>query len=387
MLEVAFMLEDVTERKLLEDELTHRAFHDPLTGLPNRDLFMNRLTHAVSRIGRREKKVAVLFMDLDNFKYVNDSLGHKEGDRLLVVVTERLTTCLRPGDTLARLGGDEFTVLLENIAEEGEAINIAERISQALQNPVILNGHEVYATTSIGIVLAASGGDRAEALLQDADAAMYQAKRKGKSRYEIFHPEMKQRSSKRLRLEGDLRRALEREEFLVLYQPVVLVESGQMVGIEASARWEHPERGLLPPSEFVQFAEETGLIISLGRWVLREACKQAAKWHELYPADPLLTMGVNLSARQFQHPKLVEDVAGILEETGLKQPDPGDYRKRSDRGRAFCHRHSYEVEGSRGTLRHRRLRHRLLFAVLPQAIPGGLPQDRPIHYRRGRERP
>lgn len=217
MLEVAFMLEDVTERKLLEDELTHRAFHDPLTGLPNRDLFMNRLTHAVSRIGRREKMVAVLFMDLDNFKYVNDSLGHKEGDRLLVVVTERLTTCLRPGDTLARLGGDEFTVLLENIAEEGEAINIAERISQALQNPVILNGHKVYATTSIGIALAASGGDRAEALLQDADAAMYQAKRKGKSRYEIFHPEMKQRSSKRLRLEGDLRRALEREEFLIFY--------------------------------------------------------------------------------------------------------------------------------------------------------------------------
>ena len=311
------VMTDVTERKALEDRLRHQALHDPLTDLPNRALLMDRLRHALARAERRGEKVAVLFMDLDNFKHVNDSLGHEAGDRLLVEVAGRLRECLRDEDTLARLGGDEFVVLIEDRYAEEDAVNVVRRIAQVLRPPFLLDRREVFVTTSTGITFGASNGDRPEALLREADIAMYQAKDSGKNRHAVFRPEMSDLSSKRLTLEGELRRALERGEFVVHYQPKVLIESGEIVGMEALVRWEHPEQGLLLPSEFVPLAEETGLIVPIGGWVLGEACRQAKRWRELYPNDPRLAIYVNLSALQFHAPHLVGEVAGVLEDTGL----------------------------------------------------------------------
>ncbi|MDQ3921872.1 MAG: EAL domain-containing protein [Actinomycetota bacterium] len=311
---------DVTERKVLEEQLRHQAFYDSLTKLPNRALFMDRLEWALARMSRRRHAIAVFFLDLDNFKLVNDSLGHEVGDRLLVAVAERLKACLRPEDTVARLGGDEFTILLEDVPGEGEATKVAERIIEELRSPFVLGAREVFAASSIGIALGISSKDRPEDLLRAADRAMYQAKNQGEAYHLATDIHMDGRALKRLELEGDLRRAIEREEFRVYCQPEILLENGKVVGMEALVRWEHPQRGLLFPSEFIPAAEETGLILPIGQWVLEVACQQARTWQERYPSEPRPVMYINLSARQFQQPNLVDKVADVLQKTGL---DPG----------------------------------------------------------------
>jgi diguanylate cyclase (GGDEF)-like protein/PAS domain S-box-containing protein len=304
---------DVTERKALVEQLSYQAFHDLLTGLPNRALFMDRLEHALSRAKRRGSNVAVLFTDLDNFKIINDSLGHEAGDQLLIAVAERLKACLRPEDTAARLGGDEFTILVEDIASAGEAVQIAERIADILRPPFALEEQEVFATFSTGIALNSTAQEQPADLLRYADLAMYRAKHRGKARYEVFEPSMDARAVERLKLEIGLRRALVRDQFRVYYQPIVALDNDKVAGAEALVRWEHPQRGLLLPEAFLPVAEETGLIVRIGQWVLREAGKQARIWQEHYPGTPALTISVNLSTREFFHPKLVAEVLGESE--------------------------------------------------------------------------
>jgi diguanylate cyclase (GGDEF)-like protein/PAS domain S-box-containing protein len=299
---------DITERKALKEQLQHQAFHDLITGLPNRALFIDRLERALTRANRRASKVAVLFMDLDNFKVVNDSLGHKAGDQMLVAVAERLKTCLRSEDTAARLGGDEFTILVEDIAGIGEVVQIAERIADILRPPFALEEQEVFATVSTGIALNISAQEQPADLLRHADLAMYRAKHRGKARYELFEPSMDAKAVERLKLETGLRRALVRQQLRVHYQPIVALDNDKIAGVEALVRWEHPKRGLLLPESFLSVAEETGLIVRMGQWVLREASKQARIWQERYPSIPPLTISVNLSTREFFHPELVADV-------------------------------------------------------------------------------
>jgi diguanylate cyclase (GGDEF)-like protein/PAS domain S-box-containing protein len=308
---------NITKRKALEQQLQHQAFHDLLTGLPNRALFMDRLEHASTRANRRDSRVAVLFVDLDNFKVVNDSLGHKAGDQLLKAVAERVKSCLRPEDTPARLGGDEFTTLVEDVASVGEGVQIAERITDILQPPFVLEEQEVFITASIGISLNNSTQERAEDLLRHADLAMYWAKHKGKARYELFEPSMGTDALERLRLENELRRALERREFKVYYQPILTLDGNRIAGAEALVRWEHPQRGLLLPEVFLHVAEAMGLLVQIGEGVLREACHQMRTWQQRYPGLPPMTVSVNLSPWQLFRPELV---AEILAETEL---DPG----------------------------------------------------------------
>lgn len=316
------MVTDITERKRMEEQLAHQALHDPLTDLSNRVLFMDRLEQALARASRSKNLVAILFMDLDNFKIINDSLGHLIGDRLLVAVAERLQPCVRAEDTIARLGGDEFAILLEEVQEGDTAIRVAQRIVEELQEPFVLHGQEVFVSTSIGIALSSrtfsdfNEGDGPEALVSKADTAMYKAKRQGKSRHAVFEEAMDYGALERLRLENDLRRALEREEFRVYYQPEISLEDGRIVGFEALVRWEHPERGLVFPGEFIPLAEANGLIVPIGLRVLEEACRQAREWHQNLGLEQPLMMSVNLSARQFEHPELAEDVARVLDETG-----------------------------------------------------------------------
>jgi diguanylate cyclase (GGDEF)-like protein/PAS domain S-box-containing protein len=304
---------DVTERKALVEQLSYQAFHEPLTGLPNRALFMDRLEHALTRANRRGTKVAVMFMDLDNFKVINDSLGHKAGDQLLVAVAERLKACLRPEDTAARLGGDEFTILVEDVTGVGEVVRIAERIAEILQPPVPLGEQVVFATVSTGIALNSTAREQPADLLRHADLAMYQAKHRGRARYEVFEPSMDAKVVERLILETGLRRALARQQFRVYYQPIVALDNNKVAGVEALVRWQHPQRGLLLPEEFLSVAEETGLMVRIGQWVLREAGKQARIWQERYPGTPPLMISVNLSPRQFFHPELVAEVLGESE--------------------------------------------------------------------------
>jgi diguanylate cyclase (GGDEF)-like protein/PAS domain S-box-containing protein len=333
---------DITERKAFEEQLSHQAFHDPLTDLPNRALFTDRLGHALARADRHPESVAVLFLDLDNFKVINDSLGHKAGDELLVATAERLRQCLRPGDTVARLSGDEFTILLEDMYDRKDAIRLAERIAERMNEPFVLRSRDAFTTASIGIAFVASGADRPDDLLRKADIAMYRAKRQGKAGYMVFDPGMDAEVHRRLQMESDLRRAVEREEFVLHYQvkswldtnlqqhisstgnPAIVATKGaeraSYVEVEALVRWKHPRHGLVLPMEFIPLAEETGLIIPMGRWILEEACRQARRWREQSPEDLPHTMCVNLSARQFQHPRLVEEVGEILRHVGL---DPG----------------------------------------------------------------
>jgi diguanylate cyclase (GGDEF)-like protein/PAS domain S-box-containing protein len=299
---------DVTERKAMQKQLHYQAFHDSLTGLPNRALFMDRLEHALTRANRRGSKIAVLFMDLDNFKVINDSLGHKAGDQLLIAVAERLKTPLRPEDTVARLGGDEFTILVEDISGVGDVARIAVRLAKILRPPFALGEQEVFATVSTGIALNNLAREQPADLLRHADLAMYRAKHRGKARYEVFEPSMDTKAVERLILETGLRRALVRQQFRVYYQPIVALENDKIAGVEALLRWEHPQRGLLLPEEFLSIAEETGLIVKIGQWVLREAGRQARIWQERYPGTPPLTISVNLSTREFFHPKLVAEV-------------------------------------------------------------------------------
>ncbi len=304
---------DVTERKTAEMRLVHDAFHDALTSLPNRALFSDLLGRSIARARRREDyQFALLFLDVDRFKVINDSLGHIIGDQLLVAMARRLERCVRPGDTVARLGGDEFTLLLDDIVDTNDATRVAERILRELHLPFTLHGQEIFTSASIGIALSITGYDRPDDLLRDADIAMYRAKAMGKARYEVFDTAMHARAVNQLQLETDLRRALDREEFRVVYQPILSLDSGRVTGFEALVRWQHPQRGLVLPEDFVPAAEETGLIVLIGRSVLREACRQIAEWHRQFPIHPPLTMSVNLSGKQFRQPDLVDHIARLL---------------------------------------------------------------------------
>jgi diguanylate cyclase (GGDEF)-like protein/PAS domain S-box-containing protein len=309
---------DITERKRAEERLLHDTLHDLVTGLPNRALFMDRLGVCVVHSKRRKDYIfAVLFLDLDRFKVVNDSLGHLIGDQLLIGMARRLEGFLRPGDTTARFGGDEFAVLLDDIKDLSDATRVAERIRTGLEQPFNLNGQEVFASASIGINVVTSNYDTPEDVLRDSDTAMYRAKALGKARHEIFDQEMHGFVVELLQLETDLRRAIERSEFLIHYQPIVSLKSGSIMGFEALVRWQHPQRGLIPPVKFISLAEETGLIIPIGYWVLRQACSQMRAWHDEYPRNPPLTISVNLSAKQFAQPDLIRQIEVILQETGL----------------------------------------------------------------------
>jgi diguanylate cyclase (GGDEF)-like protein/PAS domain S-box-containing protein len=313
---------DLTERKALEERLEHRALHDYLTDLPNRQLFVDRLRKALDRTRRkRGRQVAVLFMDLDEFKIINDSLGHEAGDALLKLVAQRLRRCLRPEDSLARFGGDEFVVLIEDIEGPEVAVRVAERFTEELKGPFFLEGRELFAPSSIGIGLGDARTKTPEALLMDADTAMYRAKEEGGT-FRVFDPDMYKRAKGRLELEADLRRTLEApyERLPVYYQPMVSIPDGTIVGIEALLRWAHPEQGLLVPPGFIPMAEETGLIVPMGRWVLNEACRRAREWQERYPRNAQLTIAVNISARQLRYPQLVGEVEDALRKSAL---DPG----------------------------------------------------------------
>jgi diguanylate cyclase (GGDEF)-like protein/PAS domain S-box-containing protein len=301
-----------------QTDITDRKVHDPLTGLPNRALFLDRLEHARTRARRAvHGRFAVLFLDLDRFKMVNDSFGHPAGDQLLVQVSRRVEACLRGGDTVARLSGDEFAILLEEVQSAEDAVEITQRIHEALLHPFMVAGHELFVTASVGIAL----GDRLisdlSSLLRDADTAMYRAKAAGRGRSQVFSTEMRSEVIERLRIENDLRRGLERGEFEVYYQPIVSLRGHDLEGFEALVRWHHPERGLLLPGTFIGVAEETGVILPLGMWVLDEACCQLARWRAEEPAWSGLTMSVNLSPRLFAQPDLVAQVSVILDRHGL----------------------------------------------------------------------
>jgi diguanylate cyclase (GGDEF)-like protein/PAS domain S-box-containing protein len=305
---------DLQERKALEQKLTFQAFHDPLTRLANRSLFRERVEHALDR--RRESDTAVLFIDLDNFKTINDSLGHAAGDHVLVETAHRLRSTLRTEDTAARLGGDEFAVLLED-ADVTAAARVAERIRVGLGVPFWVLGQEVYISASIGIAIR-EPGDTAGELLRNADVAMYTAKTKGKSRFEIFEPAMHDAVMARLGLEAELRRAIDREEFVVHYQPIVKLETGEVIGAEALVRWQHPTKGLIPPLQFIPLAEETGLIVPLGSWILRRACNQLAEWQRVRGGGEPFVMSVNLSSRQLVRDAIADEVAAAVDDSGIR---------------------------------------------------------------------
>ena len=300
-----------------EARLSHQAFHDALTGLPNRALFLHRLAHALARAGRSGQPLAVFFLDLDRFKQVNDTLGHAVGDELLVTVTALLRGCLRDTDTLARFGGDEFALLLEDIGDLAGALRIADRLLAALAPALPVAGRDLVVGTSIGIALSTGSDDTPADLLRFADVALYRAKDVGRGCYEIFYPGMDGAALARLELEHDLRGALARAELRVHYQPLVDLGTGHVAALEALVRWAHPTRGLVPPGNFIPLAEETGLIVPLGRWVLTEACRQLQSWRAAHPAVPAPALTVNLSPRQFRHPALVADVAAALANSGL----------------------------------------------------------------------
>ncbi len=311
-----FQIQDITGKKIAEERLQHEATHDVLTGLPNRALFMHRMANALVKSKENPAyRVSVLFIDLDRFKYVNDSLGHLIGDQLLIEIAERLRDCMRPSDIVARLGGDEFTILVEGRYEVSEVIRIAERIQQKFSLPFNLQGHEVYSSASIGILHASEQHLSSEDMMRDADTAMYQAKRAGKARHEVFDEKMHLAAKETLQLETDLRRAIENNEIFLVYQPIFSLTTGQMQGIEALTRWVHPLIGKIPPSRFISLAEEIGFIDPLGEYILRRACREIGPIFNGLASEKALTLSVNLSCKQFAQPDLVKRFKTILSET------------------------------------------------------------------------
>jgi diguanylate cyclase (GGDEF)-like protein len=307
------------ERKAFEERLAHQSMHDSLTGLPNRLLFLDRLDQAIARCRRAETSVGVAFLDLDRFKNVNDSLGHDAGDELLIEVARKLEAMIRPGDTVARFGGDEFTVLCEDLPADTareQTVEIAERLLATVLKPLVVRGTEMFVGASVGIAMASSGEERPEELLRDADAAMYHAKDAGRGRVEVFDDAMRARAFTAHETENALHRALERGEFRIFFQPIVSLGDARCVGAEALIRWQHPERGLLAPAEFIPLAEETGLVVQIGWWVLEESARNAARW-QLEQSEPF-QVSVNLSARQLVQPDLADRVAKVIAETGLR---------------------------------------------------------------------
>ncbi|UUY06165.1 bifunctional diguanylate cyclase/phosphodiesterase [Svornostia abyssi] len=309
-------IRDVSDRLALEDQLRHQAFHDGLTGLANRTLFEDRLLHALQAARRRGDLLAVLFLDLDDFKTINDSLGHVTGDAVLREVAERVGRCLRAADTAARLGGDEFAVLLEHVGDEEEALMVAERLLQELHPPVLVDGRELSVAGSVGVAFGHEGATVDE-LLRNADAAMYAAKAKGKQTVEVFRDAMHRAALERLELTGELQHAIGDEQFELHFQPIVELQAGNIVGCEALVRWGHPRRGRLAPDEFIPVAEDTGLIVPLGAWILRTACMQMVRWQAAGIADDMRSMSVNVSTRQLRDPGFPAEVRSALAASGL----------------------------------------------------------------------
>jgi diguanylate cyclase (GGDEF)-like protein len=310
------VVRDITERKRFDEQLRHQAFHDPLTQLPNRALFMERLTQALRVPVTERGPVSVLFLDLDRFKVINDSLGHSAGDVLLAEASRRIRACIQPADVAARLGGDEFTILLQATDDAHRAIRVAERLLALFEGPISLDGHEVFVTTSIGIGMAAEGVAPGE-LLRRADVALYRAKQTGKARYAVFSESMQVSPVSSLHLERDLHRALQRGELEIAYQPIFSLRDGRLLELEALLRWQHPEHGSISPAVFIPIAEETGLVVALGQWVLEQAARQARAWQERFLQAGGWMLSVNLSARQFQHRDLAREVARITDLAGL----------------------------------------------------------------------
>jgi diguanylate cyclase (GGDEF)-like protein/PAS domain S-box-containing protein len=309
---------DVTDRKAFEEQLKRHVFLDALTGLPNRALFLDRLTHAIERIKRKPGyQFAVLFVDVDRFKLINDSLGHSVGDRILARIGRRIAACLRRVDTVARFGGDEFVLLLDEIDDDRQAIRVAERIRESLTRPFSLDAGEVFVSASTGIVYSTADYTDPDQIVRDADTAMFKAKARGKGGYRVFHSRMHKQAVSLLALETDLRRAVDRDEFVVHYQPILSLAPSRIMGVEALVRWRHPSRGLVSPMEFVPMAEETGLIVPIGSFVLAEACRRVAAFNALADPGDRIFVSVNLSARQFDHEGLVEDIRQVLSRTGL----------------------------------------------------------------------
>jgi diguanylate cyclase (GGDEF)-like protein/PAS domain S-box-containing protein len=310
---------DVSDRKTLEEELAHQAFHDSLTGLSNRAVFRDRVEHGLAVAARHGQSITVLLLDLDGFKTINDSLGHDAGDELLIGVAGRLLASSRSSDTVARLGGDEFGIVLEDAGDPGRAMSAADRFLAGLAPPFEVRGRQVFMRASVGIAIS-DGVNDTDDLIRNADTAMYAAKAGGKGRSELFEPDMHERAMAQFEVQADLERAITRREFVVHYQPIVALDSGDVLGVEALVRWEHPTRGMLAPIEFIRVAEETGLIVPIGRWVLEEACRQTATWRATCPPAAAMWVSVNLSTRQLLEPDLVEHVREALSSSGLEPP-------------------------------------------------------------------
>jgi diguanylate cyclase (GGDEF)-like protein/PAS domain S-box-containing protein len=368
---IVLNLRDITARKVAEEELSHSAFHDSLTGLANRALFHDRLEHALERTARSGLNVAVVYLDLDDFKTINDSRGHEAGDQVLGEVAVRLSRAVRTADTVSRLGGDEYAILtMESPRALDEAQTIAERVLQSLTEPFMIGAERVVLSASVGIAV----GDNsctASSMMRDVDVAMYKAKTTGKSKWALYEPSMRAAALDRLEMENDLRQAVDSHQLRLVYQPIVELRSNQVVGFEALLRWDHPTRGVVEPDTFIPIAESNGSIVAIGRWVLEEACRTAAEWHRTYPSTPV-TMAVNLSARQIATRDIVDHVAAALEHSGFSAA-------------------SLILEMTESVLVHdRRLRHRLLVARLSAPVPDRHLEDRQVvhrHHHRQRPRP